>query len=68
MNPAKNHNNSLAFRLAVMFAVSAALLLTAWPAQAGDAADPRQRVGRTNAEARVQPDPQGYRNAIQQYP
>lgn len=29
MNPAKNHNNSLAFRLAVMFAVSAALLLTA---------------------------------------
>lgn len=49
-------------------AVGAALLLTAWPAQAGDAADPRQRVGRANAEARVQPDPQGYRNAIQQYP
>nr|WP_242446146.1 P-type conjugative transfer protein TrbG [Sphingopyxis lindanitolerans] len=43
-------------------------MLTAWPAKAGDAAGPRQRVGRANAEARVQPDRQGYRNAIQQYP
>ncbi|PQM28408.1 P-type conjugative transfer protein TrbG [Sphingopyxis lindanitolerans] len=49
-------------------AVAAAFLLTAWPAKAGDAAGPRQRVGRANAEARVQPDRQGYRNAIQQYP
>ena len=49
-------------------AVGAAFLLTAWPAKAGDPADPRQRVGRANAEARVQPDRQGYRNAIQQYP
>ncbi|WP_294028896.1 P-type conjugative transfer protein TrbG [Sphingopyxis sp.] len=30
-------------------------------------ADPKQRVGRANAEARVQPDRQAYRNAIQQY-
>lgn len=30
-------------------------------------ADPRQRVGRANAAARVQPDRSGYLNAIQQY-
>ena len=44
-----------------------ALALLAVPAAASDPADPRQRVGRANAEARVQPDRQGYRNAIQQY-
>ncbi|WP_235211950.1 P-type conjugative transfer protein TrbG [Sphingopyxis sp. LC81] len=43
------------------------LSLLASPAGAGEPADPRQRVGRANAEARVQPDRQGYRNAIQQY-
>lgn len=48
-------------------AVGAALLLMAAPAAAGEPADPRQRVGRANAEARVQPHRQGYRNAIQQY-
>ncbi|MBN8804239.1 MAG: P-type conjugative transfer protein TrbG [Sphingopyxis terrae] len=31
-------------------------------------ADPRLRVGRANAAARVQPDRAGYQNAIQQYP
>ena len=30
-------------------------------------ADPKLRVGRANAEARVQPDRQSYRNAIQQF-
>lgn len=48
-------------------ATGAALALLAAPAVAGDPADPRQRVGRANADARVQPDRQGYRNAIQQY-
>src|SRR3546814_18586984 len=49
------------------FAPGAALSWLAAPAAASDPADPRQRVGRANAEARVQPDRQGYRNAIQQY-
>lgn len=35
--------------------------------QHGEPADPRQRIGRANAAARVQPDRAGYRNAIQQY-
>ena len=48
-------------------ALGAMLSLLAAPAAASEAADPRQRVGRANAEARVQPDRQGYRNAIQQY-
>lgn len=47
--------------------LGAMLFLLAAPAAAGDSGDPRQRVGRANAEARVQPDRQGYRNAIQQY-
>ncbi|MGL3822765.1 P-type conjugative transfer protein TrbG [Sphingopyxis sp. R3-92] len=38
------------------------------PASASaEPADPKLRVGRANAEARVQPDRQTYRNAIQQY-
>ena len=48
-------------------ALGVALVVLAAPAAASDPADPRQRVGRANAEARVQPDRQGYRNAIQQY-
>jgi type IV secretion system protein VirB9 len=36
-------------------------------ASASEPADPKQRIGRANAEARVQPDRQGFRNAIQQY-
>lgn len=48
-------------------ALGAMVFLLAAPAAAGDPGDPRQRVGRANAEARVQPDRQGYRNAIQQY-
>lgn len=48
-------------------ALGAMLSLLAAPAVARDPVDPRQRVGRANAEARVQPDRQGYRNAIQQY-
>src|SRR3546814_11498307 len=48
-------------------ALGAALVVRAAPSAASDPADPRQRVGRANAEARVQPDRQGYRNAIQQY-
>lgn len=47
--------------------IGAMFCLLAAPAAAADPADPRQRVGRANAEARVQPDRQGYRNAIQQY-
>lgn len=47
--------------------VAAASLLLAAPASA-ELGDPRTRVGKANAEARVQPDRQGYRNAIQQYP
>ena len=48
-------------------AASLALALAISTASAGEPADPRQRVGRANAEARVQPDRQGFRNAIQQY-
>ncbi|MGH6696450.1 P-type conjugative transfer protein TrbG [Sphingopyxis sp.] len=47
-------------------ALVAALSLVA-SASASEAGDPRTRVGRANAEARVQPDKLGYRNAIQQY-
>ena len=46
--------------------VAAVPLLAAVPV-AAEPADPKQRVGRANAEARVQPDRQAYRNAIQQY-
>src|SRR3546814_13267859 len=53
--------------LPLPIALGAALVVLAAPAAASDPADPRQRVGRANAEARVQPDRQGYRNAIQQY-
>lgn len=53
------------FHLPIAF--GAALVLFTAPAAASNPADPRQRVGRANAEARVQPDKQGYRNAIQQY-
>jgi len=35
---------------------------------AAEPADPRQRVGRANNAARIQPDRAGYLNAIQQYP
>lgn len=52
---------------AIHIGVGAALALLAAPAAARDPGDPRQHVGRANAEARVQPDRQGYRNAIQQY-
>lgn len=37
------------------------------PIASAEPGDPRTRVGKANAEARVQPDRQGYRNAIQQY-
>lgn len=37
------------------------------PHASAEPADPKLRVGRANAEARVQPDRQAYRNAIQQY-
>lgn len=47
--------------------VSLALALAASAALATEPADPKLRVGRANAEARVQPDRQGFRNAIQQY-
>ena len=53
--------------LPLPIALGVALVVLAAPAAASDPADPRQRVGRANAEARVQPDRQGYRNAIQQY-
>lgn len=46
--------------------VAAVPLLAAVPV-AAEPADPKQSVGRANAEARVQPDRQAYRNAIQQY-
>lgn len=45
----------------------AAVPLLAAASVAAEPADPKQRVGRANAEARVQPDRQAYRNAIQQY-
>ena len=50
------------------FALSlgATLSLLSAPA-AAEPGDPRQRVGRANAEARVQPNRQAYRGAIQQY-
>lgn len=44
------------------------LSLLAPTAIAGEPADPKVRIGRANSEARVQPDRQGFRNAIQQYP
>jgi len=37
------------------------------PAASAEPGDPRMRVAKANTEARVQPDRQGYRNAIQQY-
>lgn len=37
------------------------------PAQRAEPVDPRQRIGRANEAARVQPDRAGYQNAIQQY-
>lgn len=51
----------------IALGLGAALSLLAAPTAAGEPADPRQRVGRANAEARVQPDKLLYRNAIQQY-
>ena len=45
----------------------AAMPLLAAVSVSAEPADPRLRVGRANAEARVQPDRQAYRNAIQQY-
>lgn len=48
-------------------AISLALALAIPTASAGEPSDPRQQVGRANASARVQPDRQGFRNAIQQY-
>lgn len=45
----------------------AAVPLMATVSVSAEPADPKQRVGRANAEARVQPDRQAYRNAIQQY-
>lgn len=38
------------------------------PASASEPADPRTRVGRANAQARVQPSQSSYSGAIQQYP
>ena len=48
-------------------ATSLALALAISCASATEPTDPRLRVGRANAEARVQPDRQSFRNAIQQY-
>ncbi|MFN7028331.1 MAG: P-type conjugative transfer protein TrbG [Sphingopyxis sp.] len=48
-------------------AISLALALTIPTAWASEPADPRQQVGRANANARVEPDRQAFRNAIQQY-
>lgn len=50
-----------------LVSTSLAILLATSSAAASEPADPKQRVGRANAEARVQPDRQGFRNAIQQY-
>lgn len=49
-----------------IFLIAAATMLLA-PVAATEARDPRARVGKANAEARVEPDLQAYRNAIQQY-
>lgn len=49
----------------LLLIAGASLLLA--PGASAEPADPRTRVGKANAEARVQPDRQGYRNAIQQY-
>jgi len=43
------------------------LALCCAPASAAEPVDLRAEVGRANAQARVQPDSQRYRNAIQQY-
>jgi len=48
-------------------AISLALALAIPTAWASEPADPRQQVGRANANARVEPDRQAFRNAIQQY-
>ncbi|WP_234181357.1 P-type conjugative transfer protein TrbG [Sphingopyxis sp. NFH-91] len=48
-------------------AISLALALAVPTAWASEPADPRQQVGRANANARVEPDRQAFRNAIQQY-
>ena len=50
----------------ISIALSAAAVLAS-PAAATDRADPRARVARANADARVEPGTLGYRNAIQQY-
>ncbi|MDZ3833177.1 MAG: P-type conjugative transfer protein TrbG [Sphingopyxis terrae] len=51
----------------IALGLGAGLSLLVAPAAAGEPADPRQRIGRANADARVQPDEHLYRNAIQQY-
>ena len=51
-----------------MIRISAISLMLAIPtAWASEPSDPRQQVGRANASARVEPDRQAFRNAIQQY-
>lgn len=64
-----------AVRRSVLLLVSACLLASGaqiasatTTQRADEPADPRQRIGRANAAARVQPDRAGYQNAIQQYP
>ena len=49
----------------IMLTAGTALLLQS--AASAEPADPRARVGKANAEARVQPDRSLFRNAIQQY-
>lgn len=49
----------------IMLTAGTALLLQS--AASAEPADPRARVGKANAEARVQPDRGLFRNAIQQY-
>lgn len=51
-------------RISAISLVLALAIPTAW---ASEPADPRQQVGRANANARVEPDRQAFRNAIQQY-
>jgi type IV secretion system protein VirB9 len=51
----------------IALGLGAMLSLLAAPSASGEPADPRQRVGRANADARIQPDKHLYRNAIQQY-
>ncbi|ALC11448.1 P-type conjugative transfer protein TrbG [Sphingopyxis sp. 113P3] len=46
--------------------IAAATMLLA-PVASAEPGDPRARVGKANAEARVEPDAHAYRNAIQQY-